>query len=130
MANILELLREKNYYLERFLEESKREKSRFKARHFDNLDNLYKMREQILLNIQSIDERISRICAHSEDSLLPSPTGGEMANLLDKIKLNVRAILEEDLQIISCIEDEKTKIIREISTTREGRKVLKGYRSI
>ena len=54
MNKIIDLLKEKNFYLERFLEESKKERTRFKARKFENLDNLYQKREQILMNIQSI----------------------------------------------------------------------------
>ena len=53
-----------------------------------------------------------------------------MDMLLKRIKDNVRYILEEDLEIISSIENEKTKIIKEISQTREGRKALSAYKSI
>jgi hypothetical protein len=130
MSKVLDLLKEKNFYLERFLEESRKEKTSFKARRFDNLDTLYKMREEILLNIQSIDERIKKECAPEAIGNLEPPKNGEVRKLLDQIKTNVTYILEEDLQIISCIEDEKSKIIREISSTREGKKALKGYRAI
>jgi hypothetical protein len=130
MSKVLDLLKEKNFYLERFLEESRKEKTSFKARRFDNLDTLYKMREEILLNIQSIDERIKKECALEASGNLEPPKNGEVRKMLDQIKTNVTYILEEDLQIISCIEDEKSKIIREISSTREGKKALKGYRAI
>ena len=129
MINILDLLKEKNFYLERFLEESRKERTSFKARRFENLEPLYKKREQILCNIQSIDDRINKICSKEED-LLNFPNKGEMKTVLAKIKDNVRYIMEEDLEIISCIENEKSKIIKEISQTKEGRRVLKGYRVI
>ena len=130
MANILELLKEKNFYLERFLEESKKERTSFKARHFDNLENLYKKREQILSNIQSIDNRINKICKEEKEDVLNNPKKDEMKILLKKIKDNVRYIMEEDLEIISCIENEKSKIIKEISQTKEGRKVLNSYKAV
>lgn len=130
VSKIIELLKEKNFYLERFLEESKKERTRFKARRFENLDNLYKMREQILQNIQSIDKRIDVICEKEGTELLNPPKKNEISNMLDTIKGNVRNILEEDLQIISFIETEKSKIIQEIGKTKEGRKVLKGYKAI
>ena len=91
---------------------------------------MYRKREQILLNIQTIDDRINKLFETEDKSLLDPPNNVEMKELLETIKINVRSILEEDLQIISCIEDEKSKIIREISSTREGRKVLKGYKTI
>ncbi len=130
MSTVLELLKEKNFYLERFLEESRKERGRFKARHFENLDILYNKREQILLNIQSIDQRISEMCGAEEEEPLNPPKKDEMEQMLSKIKDNVRDIMEEDLQIISFIENEKTKIIKEIGQTKEGRKVLNGYKAI
>jgi hypothetical protein len=130
MSKVIELLKEKNFYLERFLEESKSEKNRFKARHFMNLDSLYKKREQILMNIQSIDNRINAICEKDGTEILNPPKKNEIKEMLAKIKDNVRYIMEEDLAIISYIESEKTKIIKEISQTKEGRKVLNGYKAI
>ena len=131
MNKILELLKEKNFYLERFLEESRKERTSFKARRFDNLEPLYKKREQILSNIQSIDNRISNFCGDSsEEELLKAPNKDEMKVVLSKIKENVSHIMQEDLEIISCIENEKSKIIKEIGQTKEGRKVLNGYKVI
>lgn len=130
MLKVLELLKEKNYYLERFLEESKKERQSFKARRFDNLESLYYMREQILENISSIDARLDQICEEPEPQKLEEKQQKEMDMLLKRIKDNVRYILEEDLEIISSIENEKTKIIKEISQTREGRKALSAYKSI
>jgi hypothetical protein len=130
MSKVLELLKEKNFYLERFLEESKKERGRFKARKFENLDQLYNKREQILLNIQSIDRRIADICEKEQGEHLNPPKRGEVAAMLEQIKGNVRSIMEEDLQIISFVENEKTKIIKEIGNTKEGRRVLKGYKAL
>ena len=130
MKKVLELLNEKNFYLERFLEESKKERGRFKARRFENLDSLYQKREQILAYIHSIDSRIGEICENNGEELLAQPNKKDVQELLSKIKTNVRSIMEEDIEIISYIENEKTKIIREISQTREGRRALNGYKAI
>ncbi len=130
MSKVIDLLKEKNYYLERFLEESRKERCRFKARHFDNLDSLYQKREQILHNIKSIDDRLNKHCEGDNPEFLNPPKKSEISQVLNMIKLNVRSIMEEDLQIISYIENERSKIIKEISQTREGRKVLNGYKSL
>ena len=130
MSKVIELLKEKNFYLERFLEESRKERTRFKARHFENLDSLYNKREQILHNIQSIDVRISKICEDEGPEILNPPKKNEVSQMLKNIKTNVRYIMEEDLEIISFIENEKTKIIKEITQTKEGRKVLNGYKAV
>ena len=130
MSKVIELLKEKNFYLERFLMESRKERSRFKARHFENLDYLYRKREQILNNIQSIDKRIDTLCGQDSMEVMNAPKKGEIQEMLTKIKSNVRYIMEEDLDIISYIENEKTKIIKEITQTKEGRKVLRGYKTL
>ena len=129
MSKIIELLKEKNFYLEKFLDESRSERLSFKARHFENLENLYKMREQILANIQSIDQRINKLCAKDSAEADKPENKKIISTLLAQIKANVRFILEEDLTIISCIENEKTKIIKEISSSREGQRALKAYKS-
>lgn len=129
MSKIVELLEEKNFYLERFLTESSKERSSFKARKFENLEDLYKVREQIINNVQSIDRRIKEICGDGSLEDVDKQTQGIVQSLLGKIKANVRHILEEDLTIISCIENEKTKIIKEISKSKEGRRALNAYKT-
>ncbi len=62
MSKVLDLLKEKNFYLEKFLEESKKERNQFKARRFESLQSLYEKREKILYSIQSIDVKINKIC--------------------------------------------------------------------
>ena len=129
MNKVLDLLKDKNFYLEKFLEASRQEGGRFKARHFENVDTLYNKREQILLNIQSIDKKIKQALEDKRSDFLNLSRKSEVSIMLEKIKNNVQSILEEDLQIISFIEDEKSKLIKEISKTREGRKILKSYRA-
>ena len=60
LGMVITLLKEKNSYLETFLEVSERERKSFKARNFDNLEALYAIREDILENIRSLDRRIEK----------------------------------------------------------------------
>ena len=129
MSKVIDLLKEKNFYLEKFLLESKNERASFKARRFENLESLYNKREQILTNIQSIDQRINNLCSEGKLENSKGEVKEEVSDILEQIKKNVRFILEEDLSIISCIENEKTKIIHEISKSRHGRRALKAYKS-
>ena len=82
------------------------------------------------MNIQSIDRRISEHCEDEGTEVLNPQKKDEISLVLKSIKNNVRYIMEEDLQIISFIENEKTKIIKEITKTKEGRKVLNGYKAV
>ena len=122
MSNILDLLKRKNFYLEKFLEESKKKRTSFKERHFENLRNFYEKREQILDNIQSIDKKISRICDDEDSGDLKLPQKNEIVQMLKKIRSNVSEIVEEDLQIISYIENEKSKIIMEMGQKKDKHK--------
>ena len=123
MSKVLNLLKEKNFYLEKFLEESKKKRGQFKARHFEDLQSLYEKREKILCNIQNIDKKINKICNNQASEVLNPPKKNEMIQVLKKIRYNVSDIMEEDLQIISCIESEKSKIIREIRRKKSFRDI-------
>ena len=129
MDKIVELLNEKNFYLEKFLEESRVEKSRFRARQFENLEQLYKKREEILKNIHSIDDRIQSLMEKDKNPNTESLVKNKANTILENIKKNVHFIMQEDLGIISSIEREKSKIIQEIAKSREGRRALKAYKS-
>ena len=123
MSRVLDLLKEKNFYLEKFLEESRKKRTQFKARRFENLQSLYEKREKILYNIQSIDKKINKICSNQNFEILNPPKKSEMAQLLKKIRSNVSDIIQEDLQIISCIENEKSEIIKKMRRKKSFREI-------
>ncbi len=122
MSRILDLLKEKNFHLEKFLEESRKKRTQFKARHFENLQSLYEKREKILFNIQNTDRKINTISNNKASETLNPPKKNEMIEVLRKIRTNVSDIMEEDLQIISCIDNEKSEIIRKM----RRKKTIKG----
>ena len=63
MELIISLIEEKNHHLQMFLEVSINERKSFKARNFDNLEELYAMRESLLEGIRSLDRRIHQYSA-------------------------------------------------------------------
>ena len=129
IARLIDLLHEKCFYLDRFLEESSKERPCFKARKFENLENLYRVRENLLTNISSIDQRIQSLSTEVDKSEIEDSEKAKISKLFDQIKEKVRYILEEDLTLISCIENEKSKILKSIAKTHSGRKAIQGYRS-
>ena len=114
MSEVLNLLKEKNFFLEKFLEESREKRVQFKARRFENLQKLYEKREKILSNIEIIDKKINKTLTQKSSVEMNSPNKNKMIRVLQKIRSNISDILDQDLQIISYIENEKSEIIKEI----------------
>lgn len=125
---IIQLLEQKNDLLRTFLEISECERKSFKARNFDNLEDLYQSREQLLGSIQSIDRRLD---AYSENaSGVSHEDKSSIKKLLDQKQVLVNEILQQDLVILSCIENEKSSLIKKISSVRSGRRLVKAYRRL
>lgn len=127
---IVLLLKEKNNHLEMFYDISERERKSFKARNFDNLEDLYRIREDILENINTIDLKIEVYSASANKSQLTDTSKKEIESCLGQKEKLVNKILEQDLQILSCIESEKSSMLKKLTSVRTGRRLLKAYRTM
>jgi hypothetical protein len=127
---IVLLLKEKNNHLEMFYDISERERKSFKARNFDNLEDLYRIREDILENINTIDSKIEVYSASANKSQLTDTSKKEIETCLGQKEKLVNKILEQDLQILSCIESEKSSMLKKLTSVRTGRRLLKAYRTM
>ncbi|MBY0314536.1 MAG: flagellar protein FliT [Bdellovibrionales bacterium] len=127
---IVLLLKEKNNHLEMFYDISERERKSFKARNFDNLEDLYRIREDILENIHTIDSKIEVYSASANKSQLTDTSKKEIESCLGQKEKLVNKILEQDLQILSCIESEKSSMLKKLTSVRTGRRLLKAYRTM
>jgi len=123
---VIDLLHEKIFYLDRFLEISASEQKNFRARNFDNLESLYASREELLSNIITIDKHIFKI---SHDAAFTPLEKEGIQSAVGVAASKVKFILEEDLTLISFVEKEKSLILREVGKTSSGRRAIKGYRS-
>lgn len=127
---IIQLLEQKNDLLRLFLDVSECERKSFKARNFDNLEDLYQSRENLLGNIQSIDKRLDIYSGAQNASDISPEQKNAIKKLLDHKQLLVNEILQQDLVILSCIENEKSSLIKKISSVRSGRRLVKAYRRL
>lgn len=129
MTRIITLLNEKNHYLEKFYSLNESELKNFLLSNFDGLEYFYNSREKILEIIKYIDAQID-VERMKEDS----------DTATEKIKMDIKRalmikdqyverILQQDLEILSCIETAKNDIIRELKDVRHGRKAVSGYKS-
>ncbi len=127
---IIQLLEQKNDLLRAFLEISECERKSFKARNFDNIEDLYRSREQLLANIQSIDKRLDIYSSEQDAAKISGAEKSSIKKLLDQKQVLVNEILQQDLVILSCVENEKSSLIKKISSVRSGRRLVKAYRRL
>jgi hypothetical protein len=126
MANVIDLLKEKNLFLEKFYLINENELICFAAGDFENVDSFYQARDKILELIRAIDAMIAEETQRSA----PAATKGErheVTALLDGKDEMVRSILAQDLQLLEYIEKEKTNIIRELKSTGQARRAVGAY---
>ncbi len=130
MQEIIRLLNDKNGHLEKFLNFNEIELMNFFDGHFENLDHFYQAREVILNIISRIDELVEEAQDLQEDNVqITDQQKREILQALEKKNNLVTEILSLDLQILSAIEAEKSRIIKDLSQVKMAKKAMKGYRS-
>lgn len=130
MQQIVELLTEKNQYLEKFYRLNEGEILSIAQGDFENLENFYQSRDGILNMIFKIDELVEKANAGFDDSVQIEPSQKKSILLaLDYKNELVNRILAQDLQILSCIESAKSGIIKELAQVRATKKALGSYKS-
>lgn len=131
MKRIIALLNEKNHYLEKFYALTEKELPNFAAGQFDNLEYFYQTRERILETLKYVDSHIERVqidleklaTEHSAD------IAHEVREALAIKDAYVGRIVEQDIQVLACIEKAKNSLIRELQDIRQSRKAVGGYKS-
>lgn len=125
---VIQLLQEKNHYLEKFYSLNEEELLNFAQANFDGLENFYQSRERILEMLNYIDGQLEKcdLGPHIQISMEDRDTVRECLATREGY---VNRILAQDLEILSCIEKAKSAIIRELQEVRKARKAVSGYRS-
>lgn len=135
MTRIIQLLTQKNHYLEQFYSLNEEELMNFQVGNFDRIDYFYQTREKILETIRYIDGQMVK--AQEE---FPLEAGGNTFQVEPEIRREVREhlaikdeyvnrILAQDLEILACIERAKSEIIRELREIRKNKQAISGYKS-
>lgn len=130
MTRIISLLNEKNHYLEKFYALNEVELVNFAQGQFDNLESFYQTRERILDVLKYVDAQIDR--AHNEIDPAAAVAAEERQSLKEALNIKdeyVTRIIEQDIQVLACIETAKNSIIRELQDVRRNRKAIGGYKS-
>lgn len=127
MKRLLDLMDQKNHYLEKFYTINEKHIEQFLKNRFEEINEFYNARENILEILKYIDQEI-RIVSHSatEESLLDIQ---KLKNCLSVKDTFVQKIIEQDIDILSCIEAAKNSIIAELKEVRMGKKVIAAYKT-
>lgn len=129
MIQIVDLLNEKNHYLEKFYSLNENELGQFLRGNFDNLEKFYDTREKIIEIIRYIDAKIDKINL-SLKNITPEDKIRAMVQEALHIKDQyVAKIMEQDLQILSCIDSAKSEIIKELQVLKKNKKAVGGYKT-
>lgn len=128
MPRLIELMKERNYYLIKYFNLNEREMHLFRGGNFDSLDPFYETRQAILDIVEVLDEKVDEelMALKVEDV---EGLQDDMADLLSEKDSIVEKVLDQDLQLISLIETEKGKILREVLDAKSNKKAVGAYKS-
>lgn len=126
---LVELLDEKNQYLEKFFELNETELHNFADGMFDNVETFYQSREKILDIVRCIDALVDEEVTSISEAAVTSSVRAEIQDLMGHKDRLAKQILAQDLKVLAAIEDEKSNIIRELKSTKQSRKVVNAYHS-
>ncbi|MGE0526175.1 MAG: hypothetical protein AB7G93_17670 [Bdellovibrionales bacterium] len=130
MDTIINLLKDKNYHLQKFYQLNESELLNFTEGCFDNLEIFYQSRETILDLIRCIDRLIEAAAVSQGEQVTPTDSQKqEMLKAMNTKNDLVTRILAQDLQILSVIEQAKSDIIRELRQVQAAKKVMGAYKS-
>lgn len=130
MLRIINLLQEKNHYLEKFYSLNETEIVNFSLGNFEGLENFYNTRERILEILKYIDGQLESVNAELEDlNQFSSEQRRQVKESMAAKDEYVSRIIEQDLEVLACIEAAKSNIIRELQDVRRARKAVSGYKS-
>ncbi len=130
MTRIITLLNEKNHYLEKFYALNEVELANFAQGQFDNLEHFYQTRERILDVLKYVDAQVEKTHSQAPESgAVTEENRREVREALAARDEYVARIIEQDVQVLACIEMAKNKIIKELQEVRRSRKAVGGYKT-
>lgn len=128
---LIQLINEKNHFLEKFYSLNEMQIERMNAGQFEDVEQFYNQREDLLKIIKYVDSQIHKAHRMYKDAsgLLDSIQKNEIRNCLRIKETYVKKILAQDLTVLSLIDQAKTNIIRELQDIQKSKKALAGYKS-
>lgn len=127
MTRIISLFQQKSHYLEKFCSANEEAIAHFAQGNFDYLEAFYQLREDIIKVLQYIDTQVA-----SAQAEIANPTAQDreqMKAALAEKDVFVSRIMEQDLAILSYIDQAKSEIIRELQDLKKSKSAIGRYKS-
>ncbi len=131
MIRLIQFLNEKNHFLEKFYSLNERQVARLEGGMFDDIEKFYNQREDLLKILKYVDAEIHT--AHmSHKDMDGKFDAGQKELIREALRTKesyVKRILDQDLIILSLIDEAKSQIIKELQDIRKSKTALAGYKS-
>ncbi|MEC9281915.1 MAG: hypothetical protein VX642_04335 [Bdellovibrionota bacterium] len=128
MNRMTNLMNERNKYLVKYYNLNEREMVLFAQNNYESLDAFYETRQAILEVVAELDKKI-------DESLMTltvkevEAQEDDIAELLSSKDSIIEKILDQDLQLLSLIEKEKNRVMKEYMDTSLSKKAVGKYHS-
>lgn len=128
MIKTVQLLEDKNSYLEKFVALNTQKLKKLAAKDFNGLEEFRETRENILNIIKHIDDIIENRLKDLDVMLIPQETKNYIQGLLNQKDAYVHTILAQDLEIMEIIDEAKSHIIVELQKVGRSKKTMGSYK--
>lgn len=128
MNRITMLMGERNKYLVKYYNLNEREMSLFRIANFDSLDAFYDTRQAILEVVAELDKKIDEELMEMTAADVETHEDS-MAELLSSKDSIIEKILDQDLELLSIVEKEKSRVLQEYIDTSVSKKAVGKYKS-
>ena len=122
MDKVLILLIERNKYIQKLCEVNRREINLITADRFDHVEEFYNIRNHLLDIIQNLEEMLSQ-ALEATHLQVTERIRKKIQSILEEKDKTVKKILQQDLEILSVIEQRKNQMIQELQVLNDEHKV-------
>ncbi len=131
MIRVVQLLNEKNHFLEKFMSLNEKQIARLEKGHFDQVEQFYNQREDLIKIIKYIDSEINKAQMNpaKQDISLVESDKKLIKECLKTKDTYTSKILDQDMQVLALIDQAKSQIIKELQEVRLGKRAMAGYKS-
>lgn len=131
MIRTVQLLNEKNHFLEKFMSLNEKQILRLEKGHFDQVEMFYNQREDLIKIIKYIDSEINKAqMSQSKKEMVLIEADRQLIKECLKTKDSYTSrILDQDMQVLALIDQAKSQIIKELQEVRLGKRAMAGYKS-
>ena len=131
MIRLVQLLNEKNHFLEKFYSLNESQINKLQQGMFDDIEKFYNQREDLLKILKYVDSEINKSHMSHKDisGAFDLSQKADIKECLRAKELYVKRILDQDLIVLGLIDEAKSQIIRELQDIKKASRALAGYKS-